>query len=98
MGVSGRLKKQRVDEAEDGGVNADSAGQGEDGNDAEPGRFEQKAKGEAKILDHISYSVRSAWIGSTSVARRAGIKQARRAANAKTVAVAPSNSGLCGEI
>lgn len=60
MGVSGRLKEQRVDEAEDGAVNADSAGQGEDGNDAEPGRFEQKAEGEAKILDHISYSVRSA--------------------------------------
>ncbi len=46
----------------------------------------------------LGYSARNATTGSSSVARRAGKRHARTAANAKTTAVPPSKIGLCADV
>ena len=52
--VGGRLKKERVNEAEDGGVDANPEAEGEDGDEAEAGRLEQKAKSVTEIVHRIA--------------------------------------------
>ena len=42
--VRERLEKNAVDDREDGGIGADSKGQGEDGGDREARRFSQYAE------------------------------------------------------
>ncbi len=55
-----RSEHGAVDDGEDGGVDADREGEGEDGDGGETRRFAQLPEGEFEILDH-GFLVRCAW-------------------------------------
>src|SRR5581483_11177931 len=97
--VRQRSQKHRVDHAEDRAVRADAEGECKNDNRGESGSFEQHPPGVLKVGNHdrYRYSVRSAWTGSTRVARLAGSKQARSAIAASTMVAPPNSAGLCAE-
>src|SRR5205823_15043691 len=62
-----------------------------------PKHSETEAKVLEKSLHLVRHSVRSASIGFTNVARRAGKKHASKATAPKVSAVIARSAGLCGE-
>ena len=93
LGVGERAQQGAVDHAEDRGVRADPKRQGQRRDRREAGVLAEQPQRETQVLHErvhrVLYSTLSAVIGSTSVARRAGMTQARRATKVKRTATRP---------
>src|SRR5690242_1342867 len=110
--VRQRPEQHAVNGAEDGRVGADAEGEGEDGDGREGGALGERTDGVAQVLEqrlHVrlprfgvrgprfpSYSDRSATIGSTLVARRAGHHVAASATATSSTAVAAKVTASLG--
>jgi hypothetical protein len=96
-----RANQNSFDPTQNGRIGADPKRQTENCEKRKAGTAPKHSETETKILEKglhlVRYSARSASMGLTNVARRAGKKHASNATTPSVTTVVARSAGLCGE-